>query len=79
MKKLVNFIRSQVGRKSVPSNYNHPIQEKQKSMNIIYQETFSNFETKEGIKKRPIVYANASELLDFVFEQRNVEQILIGK
>lgn len=75
MKKLVNFIRSNVGRKSVPSNYNHSMQEKQKSMETIYQETFSNFETKEGIIKRPVVYANASELLEFVFEQRNVEAI----
>ena len=45
-------------------------------MENIYKEGFYEFQTdKEGIRNRPVVYANATELLDFVFEKRNIEHI----
>lgn len=76
MKKLVHFIRSSAGRTSVPTNYNQHMYEKSKMMEHIYKEDFCDFETfKGGIKKRPVVYANTTELLDFVLDKRNVEHI----
>ena len=45
-------------------------------MENIYKEGLYEFQTdKEGIRNRPVVYANATELLDFVFEKRNIEHI----
>lgn len=76
MKKLANFIRSSAGRKSVPKNYNQHLYEKSNMLEHIYKEGFYEFETsKDGIKQRPVVYATASELVDFVFENRNIEHI----
>ena len=45
-------------------------------MENIYKEGLYEFQTdKEGIRNRPVVYANATELLDIVFEKRNIEHI----
>ena len=45
-------------------------------MENIYKEGLYEFQTdKEGIRNRPVVYANATELLDFVFEKGNIEHI----
>ena len=45
-------------------------------MKNIYKEGLYEFQTdKEGIKNRPVVYDNATQLLDFVFEKRNIEHI----
>ncbi|CAH0555061.1 unnamed protein product [Brassicogethes aeneus] len=42
----------------------------------LYKDGFYKFETSnDGIKKRPVVYATASELVDFIFEKRNIEHI----
>lgn len=69
MKKLANFIRSSAGRNSVPKNYNQHLYEKSNILEHIYKEGFYEFETsQDGIKQRPVVYATASELVDFVFE-----------
>ena len=72
MKELVNFIRSSAGRNSVPTNYNQHMYEKSNMMENIYKEGLYEFQTdKEGIKNIPVVYANATELLDFVFENND--------
>ena len=76
MKKLVNFIRSSAGRNSVPTNYNQHMYEKSNMVENIYTEGLYAFQAdKEAIENRPVVYANATELLDILFEKPIIEHI----
>lgn len=72
MRKLANFIRSTAGRKSVPSGFEKHLSEKSKTLNDVYKEDVREFETdKEKIEKRPVVWADAEELLKAVLENKN--------
>lgn len=71
MRKLSTFVRSQTGWKSVLTNYHCHVSEKINSFEEVYKssDTFefetSTSKTKE---KRPVVWANASELVEAVIE-----------
>lgn len=74
MRKVTSFIRSRSGRKSIPSNYESHITEKLNTLDNIYKSSRMEFDIESSNLKetRPIVWANASDLLDTILEARNV-------
>ena len=76
MKIITNFIRCKVGRKSIPPNYLDHMSEKSKILKDVYKHGTYEFDCSDentSIKqKRPVVYADAEELLDAVIEERNL-------
>ena len=74
MRKITNFLRSHVGRKSIPINYNQHMSHKSKALKDIYNVGSYEFNCENSSLKqqRPLIYADAEELLDSVIEQRNI-------
>ena len=74
MKNLTHFLRCNVGGKSVPAYYERHMAENSKSMENIYRGMVDYFDTNaNNVKeKRPIVYADAEELVDFVIQKRGL-------
>ncbi|XP_043469388.1 uncharacterized protein LOC122503046 [Leptopilina heterotoma] len=73
MRKLTTFVRSQTGRKSVPTNYHCHISEKINSLKEIYKSSNTfEFETSKTKEKRPVIWADASELVEAAIESRNL-------
>lgn len=74
MKKFTNFIRANVGKKAVPVGITKHMSEQSKILKDIYKLDSAEFDIDAGgiKKKRPIVYANASELLDAIIDKREM-------
>ena len=78
MKIFANFIRSTVGRKSLPANYSKHMSEKSTILKNLYHTAICEFECKDSVEKRPVVFADAEALLDAVVEKRGfIGNILI--
>ncbi|CAH1107748.1 unnamed protein product [Psylliodes chrysocephalus] len=76
MKQVTNLLRSSAGKKSVPVYFSKHTSERSKLLEEIYHNSMLEFDI-EGSKakeQRPVIWANASELLDAVVEKR----IIIG-
>lgn len=74
MKSIANFLRSNVGRKSVPVDYKKHMSEKSKLLQDIYKKDKYFFDCDDAKKEeRPVVYANAEELFDAVIMERKLE------
>lgn len=73
MKKTLNFLRCNVGRKSVPAYYEAQMAKNSKILEDIYKEEVLEFDVKNCVikKKRPVIYADAEELLDCIITKRN--------
>lgn len=73
MRKLTNFIRCNAGKRSVPSNYREHASEKSKILEDLYQCGEFDFDTTKGgpKQKRPVVWADANDLLGTILKKRN--------
>lgn len=73
MKKITNFVRCNVGRKSIPANYNQHMSQASKVLKDLYKVSLYKFDCEKISDKqeRPVVYADAEELLDTIIEKRN--------
>ncbi|CAG9762777.1 unnamed protein product [Ceutorhynchus assimilis] len=72
MKKLSNFIRSSAGRKAVPKNYVKHCKERSTVLADIYKLENHEFEVsqKDELCSRPVVFADAQQLIEKVTEER---------
>lgn len=72
MEKFTNFLRSTVGKKSVPPYYRRHVSQKAKCLESLYKSDSLEFEIEKSEDKqlRPVVWADAEELLDAVMAQR---------
>lgn len=77
MRTITNFLRTSTGRFSVPKNYLKHTSEQSKVLADVYKLDSFEFECegKANISKelRPVVFANAGELLEAVIENRKLE------
>lgn len=74
MKQVTNLLRSSAGKKSVPAYFSKHTSDRSKLLEDVYYNSMLNFDI-EGSKpkeQRPVIWANASELLDAVVEKRNI-------
>lgn len=73
MEKVTNFIRTTAGKKSVPPYYRHHASKKAKVLEDVYQCGAYDFDVEKmpEKEKRPVVYADADDLLNVVLEARN--------
>lgn len=74
MRKITNFFRSNVGRMSIPPDYLKHMSKKSKIFNDVYKAEIQEFDCEKiPLKqKRPVVYANAEEVLETVIEHRKI-------
>lgn len=81
MKKLTNFLRSAAGKRSVPTYYAKHASEKSKTLEDVYKEGIFDFDTDNttGKEKRPVVWADAEELLEAIINHRNLTGNIIVK
>lgn len=81
MIKVTNFIRCNAGKNSVPSNYREHMSNNSKKLEDIYKLEFCEFdcENTDDKKVRPVVYADAEELVNSVVENRNVQGFYVVK
>lgn len=81
MKKLTNFLRSNAGRKSVPVDYQKHVSEKSNILEIFYKDAIYEFDVtgSEKRQKRPVVWADAEELLQFIVEERRIQNNFVVK
>ena len=71
MKTFANFLRVHAGKKSVPSHYRDHVTTSGKHLADVYKKEVIQFENKEGKPLlRPVVWADATELLDVVCTKR---------
>ena len=71
MKKLTKLLRCNIGKKSVPAYIIKHLSEKSKTLDTLYNEGRFEFDTgndKTSKLMRPVVWANASDLLDSVID-----------
>lgn len=73
MGKVTNFIRCTAGKKSVPSYYRHHASRTAKALEDVYQCESNDFDVEKlsSKEKRPIVYAEAENLLENVLAARD--------
>lgn len=74
MRKLTNFLRCNVGRKSIPPHYERHMTENLNTFDNVYQVDLFDFDTDGNgsmEEKRPVVWADAEKLVEFVIEKRN--------
>jgi hypothetical protein len=75
MSKLTNFLRSCGGRNVIPANYEYKQHsgKRAKTFEHVYKISLLNLDVDVGNKntKRPVIWADASKLLEFVLQQRN--------
>lgn len=80
MKKVTNYLRSNVGKNSVPAHYAKHMSKKSKILKDVYKLETLEFECKGKKKcKRPVVFADAEELLDAVVVERKFEGDVLVK
>lgn len=81
MKRITNFLRTSVGKKSVPAYYSKHMTEKSTALKDVYKVSKLEFECEKSLGKqiRSVVYANAEELLDTVIEKRKFEGNVVIK
>lgn len=83
MKKIANFVRCGVGRKSIPPHYAKHLSDKSKVLENVYKHGIYNFDCENDSSKqkhpRPVVYADAEEILDAVIENRKLQGNVIVK
>lgn len=73
MKKVTNFLRSNAGKQSVPAFYNTKHVENSRKLEHLYKEGVFDFDigkNKMEKEKRPVVWADAEELLNAILEER---------
>lgn len=71
MKKMTSFLRNSAGRKSVPVSYEQNISQKLRTLEDVYMDDVFQFDTGNDQKEnRPVIWADAEELLDAVVEKR---------
>lgn len=73
MKKVTNYLRCHVGRKCIPVNYFKHMTEVSNSLKNVYKAGSFEFECSAKKEVRPVVYADAEELLDEVIIKRNLQ------
>ena len=85
MRKITNFIRCKVGRKSIPLRYAKHVSDKSKILSDVYKHEVHYFDCESSSNKekekllRPVVYADAEELLDAIIEHRKIEGNVLVK
>lgn len=80
MIKVTNFLRSAVGKNSVPSHYQDHMSKKSKTLKDIYRKDKFKFECEgKKVDERPVVYADAEELLEAVVKERGFEGNVLVK
>lgn len=76
MKKFTRFVRQKLGRKSIPNYYEIHMTEKGKLLENIYKVGIYEFDTTDktqGSKeKRPVVLADAEEVVEKFLEEKNL-------
>ena len=74
METLTNFIRSCAGKKSVPSNYRLHASAKVKALSSFYKKSIYKFEIngKSSQENRPVVWADAEELVKAAVDHREI-------
>lgn len=74
MKKLNNFLRCTTGKKSVPSNITSHLSKKSKVLEHLYKDGIFEFDVEKvgGKVKRPVIWADAEEILETVLIERQV-------
>lgn len=74
MRKLANFIRSTVGRNAVPKGYANHFTQKQRELENVYKSDILLFDTSTSKEKelRPVVWADATELVEAVIDARGI-------
>ncbi|KAJ8672431.1 hypothetical protein QAD02_003690 [Eretmocerus hayati] len=76
MIKMTSFIRHTTGEKSIPVNYRAHLSEKSKALESLYKAEIHEFDVEVTPvlkrEKRPIIYADAQELLEYVLEERSI-------
>lgn len=75
MIKLTNLLRCTVGKKSVPAHIIKHLSDKSKTLDTFYNTGRFEFDTgtdKTSKQIRPVVWANATELLDCIIDRRNI-------
>lgn len=74
MRNLASFIRYSAGRKSIPKNYIQHLSDRSRLLEEIYKIGFSDFEVKKGNTsvraRRPVIYADAEEIVEKILEKR---------
>ena len=73
IKKLTNMLRSTAGRKSVPAYYSQHVSERSRTLENICKSDEMKFDTESSVKEnRPVVWADAEELVEAVVTKRNL-------
>ena len=71
MKIVSNWVRCHAGRKAVPPHYSKHLTERSQLAKDIFNVKKVEMDGYKGTKvKRDVVYANATDLIDFVAESR---------
>ena len=70
MKKIANYLRVQGGRQIVEPGYSNHVTLKGKVLENLYSLSYSTFDVKDGVEKRPIVYADAESVVSAVIDAR---------
>ena len=68
MKKIANYLRVQGGRQIVEPGYSNHVTLKGKVLENLYSLSYSTFDVKDGVEKRPIVYADAESVVSAVID-----------
>lgn len=81
MRKITNFLRCNVGKKSIPANYLKHMSDQSNILKDVYKTGCHEFECENALSKqnRSVVYADAEELLDAVIKERNIEGNILIK
>lgn len=85
MRKITNFIRCKVGRNSIPLRYAKHVSDKSRILSDVYKHEVHYFDCESCSNKekekllRPVVYADAKELLDAIIEHRKIEGNVLVK
>ena len=72
MKVVSNWIRTELGRKSIPANYNNSLSEKSNFLSddfYIKEEEFDGLGD-TGKVQRPVIYADSERLIDKIITER---------
>lgn len=72
MKKVTNFIRSNVGRNSIPKTYDQHLVEESNKLQRFYNTKILEFEIGKTKAKRPVIFADAEDLLKFIVDERKI-------
>lgn len=74
MNKVTNFLRAHAGKNSVPTHYREHMVEQSKLLEDVYHSAKYSFECDGGQQgMRPVVFANAEEIIEAVVRERDFE------